>query len=92
MMEYRREKVQSIEGVGNVMTVGALGGGPTAEEFRKAQLESFGDPLEWVQAHGAGRYIVNDNGILCFKPAGPQSDSCLVVPPPLVREVLPFVH
>ena len=45
-IEHRREEGQSIQDVGNVVTVGALGGGPTAEEFRKAQLEVFGDPLE----------------------------------------------
>ena len=91
-IELRLEGSQNAEDVRAVVTLGAFGGGPTAEQLREAQLKAFGDPAEWVAADGRDRYSVTSEGLLCFRPRGPGSASCLVIPPPLVGAVLQFVH
>lgn len=78
--------------MGIVLTTGALGGGPTAGQFREAQVEAFGDLVEWTLGEGSGRYFVSSQDLLCFSPSGSSAAGCLVVPPKLVDAVLSYVH
>lgn len=91
-MESQKTTIGDAETAGSVVAVGAIGGGPTAEEFRAAQWEAFSDPSEWVGDCAIRMFEVTGTDLPCFRPAGAGGASCLVVPPQLVGAVLRFVH
>lgn len=79
--------IQGAERVQNATNVGIFGGGATSAELRAAQVTEWGD-LE-TYASRQKRLIVDDAGILR---STRREELPIVVPKPLMKDVLRFVH
>lgn len=87
-----QDEVRSLERVASLVEgswngAGILGGGPTEEELRSAQVGEYGD----VEEFAAGRkdYLVDDVGILR---STKREELPIIIPDCMKNEVLSFVH
>ena len=79
--------IQWAERVQNATNVGIFGGGPTSAELRAAQVTEWGD-LEMYTSRQKG-LIADDVGLLR---STRREELPIVVPKPLVKTLLRFVH